>query len=630
MRKIFTLLFIGSLLAFPSSAQELLHDPYGVCSQMTWEDELAKTKKIFTGIRELGVNWTRCDFVWSSCNPERDIWDCQHFDKVVSGSRKSGVNVLPILCYDVKWARPAVEHLYEWGEYVRHMVTSYGKDLRYWEVYNEPNLKYFWRRDPNGAEYAALLQKAYTVIKSIDPDIKVVFGGLSGVPLDFFEDALKAGAGEFFDVMNIHPYHLRDIPEAIIPEIQGLQTLMNKYGVGDRPLWITEIGWSTPDAYNPFEDAFNAAYEYLGIEKGKYPLVYVNDRRYGSLRYVNHLPALSEWFTGALEINMDAISSVDPADYPVLLPTRNEKFPAIYIPALQEYLKKGGTILFNNGSPLVYDLQLQEDGTVRQVSVGRQYYDALHINLEHSWNNDLYPKQESWQSVGDEFKGKIYTDFKDNGKSCIAEPIGHFLTESRLCGNDKLIPVIRGGNDAIDGCVAGIYRLDSDLKGNIILFPCKGGEVGVTEDRQAAFLSRSYIISYAMGLERVFWFDYYSTEKIDTEVKHHYNLVHKDFTEKPAAKALRTLVKMLPSGSTVPVLTRKGGIYSAMWKNPEGKTVWALWCELGQVSANIDWVGSLDRATDHMGEPLALQKGPVTISEGCIYISGPEKVTVRR
>ena len=611
-------------------AQAILRDQYGVCTQLTWEDEMGKTRKILSGLRDMGANWTRCDFVWSGCNPQRDVWDCQHLDQLVSGAAKAGVNVLPILGYDTSWARPAVEHLYEWGEYVSHLVTSYGRQLRYWEVYNEPNLKQFWRRNPNGAEYAALLAKAYKVIKGIDPEIKVVFGGLSGVPLDYFEDALKAGAGECFDVMNIHPYHLRDIPEAIIPEIQKIRALMDRYGVGDKPLWITEIGWSTPEAYNPFGEAIDAAYGYLGIEKGRYPLVCVRDRRYGEMRYVNHNPAFSGWFTGEMEINMDAISSVDPAQFPVMLPARGEKFPAKYIPALVEYVKKGGTLLFNNGAPLVYDLQLQEDGTVKQVSVGRKYYNDLHFNLEAAWNNAMYPKQESWQAVADEFKGKIYVDSKDNRKSLIADPVGRFLTDDRLKAGDEFVPIIKAGTNALDACVMGLYKLGSDLKGNIIISPVKPGEVGVTEQRQAAFLPRAYMLSFVLGLERVFWFDYYSTERVGTEVKHHYNLVHKDFSPKPAAVAFKTLTVQLPSGSTKPAINRKGGLYTASWQRPDGRKVWAVWCELGKVNARIEWEGELETALDYMGNELSIGKGPVTVSEGCIYLVGPQQLRLSR
>lgn len=630
MRKIFTSAFFALALASTAFSQDLLVDQYGVCSHITREGDMGKSRKILSGLSSLGVEWTRTDFDWAGCNPEKGVWDCQHLDQVLSGAKKSGVNVLPILGFDVRWARPAVEHLFEWGGYVQEMVSRYGKQLRYWEVWNEPNLKTFWRRGPSGAEYAALLQKSWQVIKSIDPSIQVVFGGLSGVPLDFIEDALKAGAGECFDVMSIHPYHLRDVPEAIIPEITKLRALMDKYGVGDKPIWITEIGWSTPEAYKPFDEAIEAAYDIIGIEKGRYPLVCVRDSRYGESSYVNHNPALSDRFTGELEINMDAIASVDPASFPVMLPARGEKFPVKYIPALCEYLRKGGTLLFNNGSPLAYDLQLQEDGSVKQVQVGRKFYNELHIQLEYNWSNFLYPKAETWQAPAEALGGGIYSGFKEGGNKLISKPTCRFLTEDKLKGGDRLIPLVNAGTDNFKGCVAGLYRLDSDLKGNVIVATSGQGEAGVTPQRQAAFLPRAYIVAYALGLSRVFWFNWRAPEDDATDVKQHYGLVHKDLSPKPAQAALGTLVNMLPSGSTRPSLSRQGGIYTAHWKNAAGKDVWAWWCEKGSVNAVLDWEGSVETSTDHLGTQITLSKGEVKALEGCTYVTGPTRLTIKK
>ena len=630
MRKIFTSLFLAISINFTLPAQGVLTDQYGLCSGITSGYELTRHKKVFSGLNAIGVNWTRCGFFWNECSPEKGVWDCQHLDHILSNAKKSGVNVLPILCYDARWARPVVEHLYDWGDYVQEMVSRYGKQLRYWEVYNEPNLKSYWCRTPNGAEYAALLQKAYQVIKSQDPDLQVVFGGLSGVPLDFIEDALKAGAGQYFDVMNIHPYNLRDVPETLIPELQKLHSLLNSYGVGNKPIWISEIGWSTAQAFNPFEEAIEAAYDYLEIEKGKYPLVCVRDSRYGESHYVNHNPALTDRFIGELEINMDAIAAVDPSQYPVMLPARGEKFPAKYVPALQEYLKKGGTLLFNNGTPLSYDIQLQEDGTIKQVYVGRKYCNDLHIHLEFAWSNPIYPKEETWQAPGEEFKGKIFTNIKGKKPKLISKPLGRYLTEDKLRGADKLIPIINAGTDHITTCIAGLYQFNSDLNGNIILLPGTPGEAGVTEERQAFFLPRSFIVAYALGVDKVFWNNYRSPEENPTDIKQHYGIVHKDFSPKPSHSAMQTLVSMLPSGSSRPVISLKGGIYTAHWKNDRGTDVWAYWCEFGEINAVLDWEGNLEKSVKYSGEEVIASKGETKAGEGCIYLVGPSKVTIER
>ena len=628
MRKIFTSAFAAIALCASAYSQEILSDQYGVCSHITRDGEMTKSRKILSGINEAGVQWTRTEFDWAGCNPQKGVWDCQHLDQVLSAAKKAGVNVLPVLTLDVSWARPAVEHLYEWGEYVREMVSRYGNQARYWEVYPEPNLKAYWRRNPSGAEYVALLQKTWNVIKSIDPSIKVVLGGLSGIPLDYIEDALKAGAGDYFDVMNIHPNCLRDLPEAMIPEISRLQRLMVQYGIGDKPVWITEIGWSTPETSHPFGEALEYAYDCLGIEKGRYPLVCVRDRRYGESHCVNCNPVLSDRFTGELEISMDAIASVNPASFPVMLPSRGEQFPVKYIPALQEYLRKGGTLVFSNGSPIAYDLQIQEDGSVKPVQVGRKYYGDLHIQLEYNWSNILYPKIETWQAPAGGLN--IYPGFKKYGNKLISRPYGRFLTQDRLKGGDSFIPIINAGTDKFEGCIVGLYRLDSDLKGNIIVSTGGSGDGGVTPERQAAFLSRAYILSYALGVSKVFWAGWRAPEEDRTEIRHHYGIVHKDLSPKPALAALKTLSGLMPSGSTRPQVSRNHGIYTAHWKNARGKDVWAWWCELGGSKVIIDWEGEMEESVDHLGGQKPIAKGSIDVLEGCTYAVGPTRLSIER
>lgn len=65
-------------------------------------------------------------------------------------------------------------------------------------------------------------------------------------------------------------------------------------------------------------------------------------------------------------------------------------------------------------------------------------------------------------------------------------------------------------------------------------------------------------------------------------------MVHKDLSPKPAYYAYKTLIRMLPNGSTRPVLTVKDGIYKAEWKRPDGIKVAAYWCKEGFTSINLE------------------------------------------
>ena len=98
-----------------------------------------------------------------------------------------------------------------WARFVGAAVQRYmpggdaGTNIRHWEIWNEPDLCHFWSGTPR--EYARLLKVAYIVIKWVDPEAFVVFGGLAHFAngqwlyqmLDELKaDTLSASYGGFF------------------------------------------------------------------------------------------------------------------------------------------------------------------------------------------------------------------------------------------------------------------------------------------------------------------------------------------------------------------------------------------------------------------------------------------------
>ena len=52
--------------------------------------------------------------------------------------------------------------------------------IRTWQIWNEPNLAYYWRQ-PFAATYVSLLKVAHAAIKQADPGAKVVLGALTNL-----------------------------------------------------------------------------------------------------------------------------------------------------------------------------------------------------------------------------------------------------------------------------------------------------------------------------------------------------------------------------------------------------------------------------------------------------------------
>jgi hypothetical protein len=70
-----------------------------------------------------------------------------------------------------------------WARFVENAVQRYkpggtaGRNVRYWEIWNEPDLCHFWGGSPQ--DYARMLKVGYLVIKNRDPQATVLWGGLA-------------------------------------------------------------------------------------------------------------------------------------------------------------------------------------------------------------------------------------------------------------------------------------------------------------------------------------------------------------------------------------------------------------------------------------------------------------------
>ena len=606
-------------MVFAAEAENRTEDPYGVCAHVS-RAELEIAPQEFRLMRELNSNWARTDFDWKGVESKPGTWDFSRLDRLVSMAKQSEINILPILDYDVPWATPAWKHLDSWGEYVRRVVTRYAKELRCWEAWNEPNGRGFWRDEPDGAHYALLLKRTWEEVKKIDPELTVLYGGTAGIPLDFIEDSLKAGAAGYFDVMNIHPYHWRGVPETMFSRLPELRALMRKHGAGEKPIWITEIGWSTPKPSPIYVDVLPPVLAEIGIDPAASAVAVVNDPDLG-------FPELQNFdadfhfgmFRKVERIRLSDLKSLNVKQFPVLVPSLSEEFPMCFLPDVIAYVKRGGTLLLPSGLPFYKDFQMDGRGGGRSVQVNDKYLADLHISWEAHWTGKGVPEQEKRQKTASRFSGKFSVDFK---------PTGRFLTAANLKEGDEFIPVIEAGTDSYTGTVFALYKLNSDLKGNIIVYTGFGTANTVSEKRQAEMLPRTYLLAMANGIERIFWYNLRAGEWKPDEMEHHFGIVHADLTPKSAFCAYRTLTAMCPAGSTVPNISVCGECRLAGWTRPDGVNVWAVWTPRYPEEVKLKIGGKVAEAVNHLGEKQPVPGNRYTATPGILYLVGPESVSI--
>ncbi|MBS1369440.1 MAG: cellulase family glycosylhydrolase [Lentisphaeria bacterium] len=601
------------LAAGTAAAAAATDDPYGVCAHVS-RSELKIAPQEFDRMREAGVNWVRTDFDWNGVEKSRGEWNYAHLDRLTGLAKEEGMNILPILDYDVAWARPAWKNLDAWGEYVRRTVGRYSGTLRYWEVWNEPNHERFWRDKPDGANYVPLLKRAWEEIRKIDPELTVLYGGTAGVPLSYIEKSYAAGAGEYFDVMNIHPYHWQGVPEQMIADFREVRKLMKKYRI-DKPIWVTEAGWSTARAPGFFRRVLPAVFRRAGIDPAKSKAALVSDPENGFAGAHFFDPELNlPGFRSVETVSLARLKSIDPAEYRVLVPSLGEEFPAAYINDLVEYVRKGGTLLLPSGLPFYYDIR--PDGKKTQLNA--RLLPRFHIGWDAWWTAEGVPKREAYQRPAPEFAEQFEVEFK---------PAGRFLHGRNLKPGDEFIPVIEAGTDSWKGATAALYKLNSDLKGNIIVCTAVSAFETVSEARQAELLPRTYLIAMAHGVERIFWYNFRSAEWAPGEREAHFGIVRKDLEPKPSFLALKTLTGLCPSGSTTPSIRRAGDVFLSGWTRPDGVKVWALWSSLREHSVRLGVSGTVAEARNHLGERLPVPDARCSVSPSVTYLVGPEDIS---
>lgn len=120
---------------------------------------------------------------------------------------------------------------------VNRLVKDLGKQVRYFEVWNEPNIGFFNGRPE---DYAAILKAAYLGAKDADPLFGILIGSAAGTPGEFYERVYENDVGGYFDICNQHWY---GSPEELFNFIPNeVLSQLRRFGLDKKPIWITEMG----------------------------------------------------------------------------------------------------------------------------------------------------------------------------------------------------------------------------------------------------------------------------------------------------------------------------------------------------------------------------------------------------
>ena len=188
-------------------------------------------------LKELGIKRVRLQTGWARTEKEKGRYDFAWLDKIVDDLTAIGVKPWMSLSYgNPIYAVPEEgEQDYTgqkmfpmrseagkaaWSAYVKAIVARYMDRVDVWEVWNEPDVKFFLKV-PEGSswvkEYVELVRFTAEAVRSVQPNARIAActaaGPCSGENLSV--ELFKEGIGNVVDIYTFHGYQA--IPELMSP-----------------------------------------------------------------------------------------------------------------------------------------------------------------------------------------------------------------------------------------------------------------------------------------------------------------------------------------------------------------------------------------------------------------------------
>jgi polysaccharide biosynthesis protein PslG len=239
---------------------------------------------------EGGATVERVTFDWRWVEPHQGQFNFGMYDRIYAAMTARGIRPLWVFLFAPSWALssadacdqfttncmypPAPEHYLDAGSMAAMIATRYPQSAGI-EVWNEPNLSFFWRPAPDPAAFTSLLVSLDSAVKAADPSMPVVMGGLSdnqtwanhNWPLEsFLGAAYYYGARGHMDAVGVHPYPGNSGTDLsmVSQAMQQARDVRSYYSDLATPMWATEAGVSTNGAstLTDSQQATNLTYVY--------------------------------------------------------------------------------------------------------------------------------------------------------------------------------------------------------------------------------------------------------------------------------------------------------------------------------------------------------------------------------
>jgi hypothetical protein len=263
-------LFLAVILTVSGFSVSANAEGIGACTHMAQGRNQEQTCRAAVNA---GIPFVRDEVHWQTVEPIKGQLSFPERSRWVESATENGINCLVVLTYGntvYDFGKPAQADLDAGGardctlpvrdgnpettaddeyfdayiRYVDFVSKSLAGKVSAYEIWNEPDIKYFNTKDASAADYTEMLKAAYRTIKNNDPDVTVL-GGAIAFETDFIDGMMKTGAGDYMDGLSVHYYLGKGAPEKRSRNrLDEYRDVLVKYGFDKMPVWVTETGWA--------------------------------------------------------------------------------------------------------------------------------------------------------------------------------------------------------------------------------------------------------------------------------------------------------------------------------------------------------------------------------------------------
>lgn len=212
-------------------------------------------------IKALGAKWIRRGFYWGKIEPKKGRYVFDHYDRILADCDANGLRVLGCLFGgnklhedDGQGGIQSEAGRQAFAAFAAALARHYKGRGIIWEIWNEPNVRTFWRKngkhnsEPFAKEYTALVKTVVPAMRAADPDVFVMAGSVSCFwepSFNWTDFCFASGIYESgISAWSVHPYGLKS-PEMFTSGYARTRAIMAKYNVpADFPVLNSERGFA--------------------------------------------------------------------------------------------------------------------------------------------------------------------------------------------------------------------------------------------------------------------------------------------------------------------------------------------------------------------------------------------------